>query len=243
MLILTPKFPSITAPPVGAPPRDQTHPSSRPKTIRARRRRLLAIPSVRRARSTVLVARGHLRVTGPQWACVRRGGGPRDIQLLRARADPVSDHSRSWPTMSGLLGQTRPLLLSLEKTRRTLEKTQRVDASVQNCWARCGARAPRLRTHDAPVVRPSFRHAHDAAPRPVHAPARAPSARRGRVSAHFESSPRRARVRTPSSRRGRLRPQSAPLRACNGRGRATSLYARRSRRGRRFPFVGFISED
>ena len=143
--------------------------------------------------------------------------------VARKRADRVSDHSRSWPTMAGLLGRPLDAVLSLEKTRRTLEKTQRVDASVQNCWARCGARTPRLRTHDAPVVRPSFRHAHDAAPRPVHAPARAPSARRGRVSAHLESSPRRARIRAPSSRRDRLRPQSAPLRACNGAGRATSL--------------------
>ena len=102
MVILTPKFPSITAPPVGAPPRDQTHPSSRPKTIRARRRRLLAIPSVRRARSTVLVARGHLRVTGPQWACVRDGRRPKRHKAAgrarRPRLRPLSvvaDHV--WP--------------------------------------------------------------------------------------------------------------------------------------------------
>ena len=44
--------------------------------------------------------------------------------------------------MAGLLGQTRPSLLSLEKTRRTLEKTQRVDASVQFAGP-VAARVPR----------------------------------------------------------------------------------------------------
>ena len=105
------------------------------------------------------------------------------------------------------------------------------------------ARTPPPCAHDAHLVGRSERCTDGARARPIHAPARAPSARRGRVSAHLESSPRRARIRAPSSRRDRLRPQSAPLRARNGRGRATSLFARRSRRGRRFPFVGFISAN
>ena len=97
---------------------------------------------------------------------------------------------------------------------------QRVNASLED-YTR--ARTPPPCAHDAHLVGRSERCADGARARPVHAPVRAPSARRGRVSAHLESSPRRARVRNPSSRRDRLRPQSAPLRACSGPGRATSL--------------------
>ena len=145
------------------------------------------------------------------------------IQLVRARAAPVSDHSRSWPTMAGRLAR---LGLCFSHSRRHAVaphfRTRSASTRVFRI-ARCGARTPPPCVHDAHLVGRSERRADGARARPVHAPARAPSARRERVSAHFGSSPRRERVRTPSSRRGRLRSQSAPLRACNGPGRASSL--------------------
>ena len=143
--------------------------------------------------------------------------------VARKRADRVSDHSRSWPTMAGLLGRPLDAVLSLEKTRRTLEKTCRSASTRAFRIAHRQRAHPPPCAHDAHLVGRSERCTDGARARPIHAPARAPSARRGRVSAHLESSPRRARIRAPSSRRDRLRPQSAPLRACNGAGRASSL--------------------